>query len=286
MRTITHGIPQGSTLSTTFFLLYINNIIQTVPKSTVYTYADDTTLIVTAETVADLEALAQSELNNLITYFHDNNLVPNPTKTNYTIFHPISAHLQLEIEADGWIMLLERQRHAKLLGNMIQDTQKQHQTIINIIKKLQPVIHKLKHASNYLTPHRMKQLYFAHAYPHLIGDISIWGTNDSTSTHIQPLVRTQKKLIRIIKHLPPRTHTKHLMKELKLLNLYNLYTLRVCMEMHPHIYPTEHKNRPQHDHKYIWTAQIHDYPTRHSLQQHQYIPTPTPPRTRPTAQNT
>ena len=80
MRTITHGIPQGSTLSTTFFLLYINNIIQTVPKSTVYTYADDTTLIVTAETVADLEALAQSELNNLITYFHDNNLVPNPTK--------------------------------------------------------------------------------------------------------------------------------------------------------------------------------------------------------------
>ena len=27
---ITHGIPQGSTLSTTFFLLYINNIIKTV----------------------------------------------------------------------------------------------------------------------------------------------------------------------------------------------------------------------------------------------------------------
>jgi hypothetical protein len=181
-RTITHGIPQGSTLSTTFFLLYINNIIQTVPKSTVYTYADDTTLIITAETVADLEALAQSELNNLIAYFHNNNLVPNPTKTNYTIFYPIKAQLQLEIEADGWIILLERQRHAKLLGNMIEDTQKQHQTVINIIQKLQPVIHKLRHASNYLTPHRMKQLYFTHAYPHLIGDISVWGTNDSTNT--------------------------------------------------------------------------------------------------------
>jgi hypothetical protein len=34
MKTITHGIPQGSTLSCTFFLLYINNIIQTVPDST------------------------------------------------------------------------------------------------------------------------------------------------------------------------------------------------------------------------------------------------------------
>ena len=33
MQTITHGIPQGSTLSTTFFLLYINNIIKTVTQS-------------------------------------------------------------------------------------------------------------------------------------------------------------------------------------------------------------------------------------------------------------
>ena len=90
-QTITHGIPQGSTLSTTFFLLYINNIIRTVPNSKVYTYADDTTLIVTAATQQDLQTLAQSELHNLITYFHNNNLVPNPTKTQYTIFYPTNS---------------------------------------------------------------------------------------------------------------------------------------------------------------------------------------------------
>ena len=70
MKTITHGIPQGSTLSTTFFLLYINNIIETVPDSKVYTYADDTAIIVTAETAEYLQKLAQSELENLIAYFH------------------------------------------------------------------------------------------------------------------------------------------------------------------------------------------------------------------------
>jgi hypothetical protein len=32
-QTITHGIPQGSTLSTTFFLLYINDIIKTAPEN-------------------------------------------------------------------------------------------------------------------------------------------------------------------------------------------------------------------------------------------------------------
>ncbi len=62
------------------------DIIKTVTKSSVYTYADDTTLIITATTINALEELAQSELTNLINYFHQNNLVPNPTKTNYSIF--------------------------------------------------------------------------------------------------------------------------------------------------------------------------------------------------------
>ena len=270
MQTITHGIPQGSTLSTTFFLLYINNIIKTVTQSTVYTYADDTTLIITADTVADLEAIAQSELNALVTYFHNNNLVPNPTKTNYTIFYPNTARIQLNIGETT----LDHNKYAKLLGIMIEDTQKHHQTINNIIKKLQPVIHKLRHASKYLSAHRMKQLYYTHAYPHLIGDISIWGTNDPTKTYIQPLIRTQKKLIRIIKNLPPRTHTEPLMQQLNILNLYSLYTLRVCAEMHPHIYPKANMNRPNHSHDYLWTAQIHDHQTRYSQQQHQYIPNP------------
>ena len=85
--TITHGIPQGSTLSTTLFLLYINDIIYTVPRSTVFTYADDTTLVITAPTMPELETLAQNELSGLINYFHSNNLVPNPKKTAYSHRH-------------------------------------------------------------------------------------------------------------------------------------------------------------------------------------------------------
>ena len=52
----------------------------------VYTYADDTTIIITTKTKEELQTIAQSELNNLINYFYNNNLIPNPTKTNYTLF--------------------------------------------------------------------------------------------------------------------------------------------------------------------------------------------------------
>ena len=146
-------------------------------------------------------------------------------------------------------------------------------TITNIIKKLQPVIQKLRYANKLLPTHIMKQQYYTHAYPHLIGSVTIWGTEDQRKKYIQPLIRTQKKLIRIIKNLPPRTHTKPLMAELNILNITNLYILRVCAEAHPFIHQTAQNNRPEHNHSYLWTAQIHEYPTRQSQQkQHLYIP--------------
>jgi hypothetical protein len=120
----------------------------------------------------------------------------------------------------------------------------------------------------------MKQLYYSQIYPYLIGSIAIWGTQDKQKTYLQPLIRIQRKIIRLLKNKPPRSHTKPLMNELNILNITNLYTLRVCIEMHPFIYPPTPTHRPEHNHTYLWTSQIHDYPTRYSKQLHHFIPNP------------
>jgi hypothetical protein len=120
----------------------------------------------------------------------------------------------------------------------------------------------------------MKQLYYNHAYPHLAGETTVWGTDDTTKTYIQPLIKIQKKLIRIICNLPPRAHTKPLMTKHEILNITNIHIHRVCTEIHPYIHQTHRINQPEHDHKYTWTAQIHEHKTRYSQQQHQYIPNP------------
>ena len=271
-QTITHGIPQGSTLSTTFFLLYINNIIKTVPQSKVYTYADDTTLLITTDTIEQLEQLAQSELASLINYFHTNNLVPNPTKTNFTIFYPTTTRNTLQLHINR--TMLAHNLHAKLLGIVIENTLKHNQTISNTVKKLQPITQALRYATKLLPQDNMIQLYYSHIYPHLIYSIAIWGSDDDTKTYLQPLTKMQKKIIRIIFNEKPRTHTKPLMNKHKILNITNLYTQRVCLEMHPFIHHTNRTNKPDHDHDYLWVAQIHDYPTRHSLRAHQFIPNP------------
>jgi hypothetical protein len=271
-QTITHGIPQGSTLSTTLFLLYINNIVQTVPSSKVFTYADDTTLIITADTAADLQALAQSELSNLISYFHSNNLVPNPTKTNYTVFHPRTTPDIFHLSINN--TTLKHNTQAKLLGIMMQNDHKHSYTITNTIKKLHPTAQSLRYATKLLPRQTMVQLYYAQVFPHLIQCLSIWGTADKTKTYIQPLIKMQKKLIRIMANQPPRTHTKPIMLTHRILNIANLYIQRVCLELHPFIHHTKETTRPEHDHTYIPVSEIHDHYTRHSHQQHQYIPNP------------
>ena len=272
-QTITHGIPQGSTLSTTFFLLYINDIINTVPNSKVYTYADDTTLIITDKALGQIQQLAQSELTKLIRYFHANNLVPNPTKTQFSMFHPSNPPICPVLRIQETI--IEQAKTAKLLGIQVQENLKHSQTINHIIKKLQPTIHDLRHANKILPRPSMIQLYYSHIYPHLIGEITIWGTEDEKKMYIQPLIRTHKKIVRLIHNKPQRTHTKPLMIKSQLLNLTNLYIMRTCCEIHSHQYPKTQLNRPEHNHNYIWTRQIHEYPTRYSEQKHQYITNPT-----------
>ena len=241
-----------------------------MPKSHVYTFADDTTLIIAAKDTATLQQLAQSELDNLINYFHSNNLVPNPTKTNYSIFYPSRDYDQISLKVNATI--LKHKTNAKLLGIIVQNNFKHHKTVNNIIRKLQPIIHSFRYANKLLPQAMMKKLYDQHVYPHLIYAITIWGTDDDKKTYIQPLIRTHKKIIRLVTNTPPRTHTRPLFAKLNTLTLTNNYIHRVCIEMHPHIFVRGNKNRPEHNHDYISTAQIHAYPTRLSQQNHQYIP--------------
>jgi hypothetical protein len=236
----------------------------------VYTYADDTTLIITTNSIQELQTLAQSELNQLIYYFHDNNLVTNATKTMYTVFNPPNASTSLFVNGKQ----LQATDHAKLLGIYVQNNLKHNRTIANIIKKLQPTIQTFKHANKLLPTHILKQLYYSLVYPHLIGAITIWGTEQENKEYIQPLIRMQKKIVRLIKRQPPRTHTKPLMQELQLHTITSLYKLRVCIDMHPHIHkPKETVNRPTHNHTYTPTKEIHSYPTRLSQAHNFYTPT-------------
>ena len=127
----------------------------------------------------------------------------------------------------------------------------------------------------------MKKLYDKHVYTHLIYAIPIWGTDKKTALYLKPLIVAHKRLVRMIRNVPARAHTKPIMTALDILTIYNLYTLRVCVEMHPFVHtetprrrpsqpqPTNRPkpkakpvNRPQHVHHYVRTTNVHKHMTR------------------------
>ena len=81
----------------------------------------------------------------------------------------------------------------------------------------------------------------------LVSSIVLWVGYTAYHIYLKPLTKVHKKIVRLIKNLPPRAHTKPIMYDLKILNIQALYVARVCTEIHPFIHPKKALNRPDID---------------------------------------
>ena len=98
--------------------------------------------------------------------------------------------------------------------------------IKNKIAKSIGIIHKTR---NFLNKNTLRNLYYTFIYPYLIYYIEIWGnTND---IHLDPLVKIQKKGIRVVTFSHHRESTAPLFQNLNILNFKKLVTQRIALLM-------------------------------------------------------
>ena len=101
--TLKYGVPQGSILGPLLFLLYVNDLPQSLSDAGSYLYADDTCIFYQHEDVKKIENVLNKEFSSLCQWFIDNKLSIHfgEDKTQSILFSKMRALRETNISFAG-----------------------------------------------------------------------------------------------------------------------------------------------------------------------------------------
>jgi hypothetical protein len=201
-------------------------------------FADDTTLLLSGEDLAELTLMADREFQKNYDFFRSNRLALHPSKTNYIIFSnreikdtppifcnnnndtdEINPSLISPIEC---ITVNSDVPAVKFLGVFIDPGLNFKYHISKLKIKLSKGLFAINQAKNFLPTKSLQLLYYALFHSHLLYALPCWSS--CADGLINEVFRIQKKAVRIISGSTYNAHTEPLFKKLGILPLHDLVT--------------------------------------------------------------
>ena len=102
-KTLSNGIPQGSVLGPILFLLFINDIDQSLQTCICNMFADDVVIYSSHNNIDELTILLQNDIHSIHRWYTQNNLKVNAEKTKIMLLSTRKAcHLNIYNIIHGW----------------------------------------------------------------------------------------------------------------------------------------------------------------------------------------
>ena len=158
---ITTGVPQGSVLGPTLFLIFINDIHKLNLNGRIRLFADDTTLFYNTSNIDDIPSMVQSDLTILQEYFNSNMLSINLSKTKFMIFKSAQKSVNVDINISICNVKIEIVESYKYLGIILDSNLTWQHHIDYIRKKVAPLVGFLRKLAYYVPSAILRNIYFA-----------------------------------------------------------------------------------------------------------------------------
>jgi hypothetical protein len=244
--TIKNDVPQGSILGPLLFIIYVNDlscVINQLARPVIY--ADDTSVLVTAKNLKDLQIKVISTLYHISDWFSSNGLILNIGMTNVTKFY--SNHFQNNLQQSAFkISTIKEVTNIKFLGLKLDNNINWKHHVAKILPKLSRACYSVRSMYPFSSINTLKMIYFAYFHSIINYGIIFWGN----STESKKGFLAQKEIIRIMTGSRPKTLFKPLFQSLEIVTLHSQYILSLM------------KFLLQNQEMFISNSEVHNINTR------------------------
>jgi len=205
---VTSGVPQGSVLGPSLFLLYINDIVDVVEFCTIKLFADDTLIYTPINSIDDTYKL-QKDLDSLLRWSIENGMSFNTRKSSKISFGSRCERYCFQYNLGGTV--LAETDKIKYLGIIIQNNLKWDQHIDVTIAKASRILGLIKHTIPDAPTEIKKLAYKTLCRPILEYGSDVW--DPYVGEQIYKLEMLQNKAVRFIFNIKGRDESITLVKE-------------------------------------------------------------------------
>ena len=214
------GVPQGSILCPLLFLIYINDLCIVCKSTEPVLFADDTNLFSSGSNAISLQDGVNNDLAIIAEWLKVNKLSLNIKKTHFMCFsakYKSRPGISLQIDGEA----IAEVNKSKFLGVVIDNKLSWKDHISFVCRKVARGIGVIIKARKVLHNESLKCLYYSFIYPYMIYCNPVWGS--ACKTNIESLQVLQKRAVRIILGVHPRSPSEPLFTTLKFLNCKNIF---------------------------------------------------------------